>query len=506
MKIKLVLNGFEQPEDYKLLQTTLSTVASVREQAVLRFTKDRLVIISTPKLSGVSSNNVNVNNGQLWCTIPNDVFKCYFVSSLKDRPVSLEVNCNRILSVLKRYDKALSQGSITAIDIRLQEIREWKEMYSRITDDRDVNSENREKGISMKRRNVSPIYSFTMRFQETIRSKTIGLNNKNDKVVNDDINPINKTVIHKFMIPVKRLLWDQDTSLKEPVIHVSPLVLKLPSSYGEFGRPFQSFLKRIGRYSNVKDIQLNAITYQNGDDPQLFLSINQVEWDLSIQWNGPLDVSYNPMMEENQLNNSAEDDINHNVISNNSNNNSNKERETNSNKNGGDNSSSSNSGGVLHTVSYGDRPIISPPEKENRRYMYHDEYEEDALEDSEMIADTTMLNKNVPNTPIPDRENPLKEISRLVEQAEEDNKRQYSVKLKPRDWKVCTKLYTSFDQVLLAIAHDQCCILHCSLEREPGLGDEDQDDENSQIGESSNSKERGQIIYYMLKSKSLQIS
>lgn len=497
MKIKLVLNGFEQPEDYKLLQTTLSTVASVREQAILRFTKDRLVIISTPKLAGISSNNVNINNGQLWCTIPNDVFKCYFVSSLKDRPVSLEVNCNRILSVLKQYDKALSQGSITAIDIRLQEIREWKEIYNRGTDDHNVNSGNQENGISVKRRNISPIYSFTMRFQETIRSKTIGLKNKSEKVVNDDVNLINKTVIHKFMIPVKRLLWEQDVSLKEPVIHVSPLVLKLPSSYGEFGRPFQSFLKRIGRYSNVKDIQLNAITYRNGDDPQLFLSVNQVEWDLSIQWNGPLDVSYDPMKEENQLNNLTKSDTNHGAMSKNSNNNNNNNKATNS---------GSDSTSTLHVAPKGNQTITAPFEKNDRRYMYHDEYEEDALEDSEMVGNGTMLDKHVSGAHTSFGENPLQEISRLVEQAEEDNKIQYSVKLKPRDWKVCTKLYTSFDQVLLAIAHDQCCILHCSLEREPGLGEEDQDDENSQSSDSSSLKEKGQIIYYMLKSKSLQVT
>lgn len=399
MKIKLVLNGFEQPEDYKLLQTTLSTVASVREQAVLRFTKDRLIIISTPKLSGVSSNNVNVNNGQLWCTIPNDVFKCYFVSSLKDRPVSLEVNCNRILNVLKRYDKALAQGSIASIDIRLQEIKEWKEIYDRGTYDRNGNSENQENGVAVKRRNVSPIYSFTMRFQETIKSKTADLNNKNDKIMNEDFNPVNKTVIHKFMIPVKRLLWEQDASLKEPVINVSPLVLKLPSSYGEYGRPFQGFLKRIGRYSNVKDIQLNAITFQNGDDPQLFLSVNQVEWDLSIQWNGPLEISYDPMKEENQRDNSAGDDVNRSTTStsvNNFNSNDiNNER--------GINSSRS----VPHTVSYGDQTIISPLEKENKKHKYHDAYEEDILEDSEMIVNTAMLDTDNSTAHISARENRL---------------------------------------------------------------------------------------------------
>ena len=100
-----------------------------------------------------------------------------------------------------------------------------------------------------------------MRFQETIRSKTAGLNNKNDKIVNEDLNPVNKTVIHKFMIPVKRLLWEQDSSLKESVVIISLLVLKLLSSYGEFGRPFQGFLKSISKYSNIKYIQLNTITY-----------------------------------------------------------------------------------------------------------------------------------------------------------------------------------------------------------------------------------------------------
>ncbi|CAL9732902.1 DNA damage checkpoint control protein Mec3p [Monosporozyma unispora] len=485
MKLKLVIDGFEQPHDYKLLQSTITTVTSLREKAVLRFTKDRLIIISTPKIGNNGQDNVTGNNGQLWCTIPSDVFKCYFVESIKDSPVSLEFNCNRLLSVFKRYERALSQGSNTAMDIRLQEASEWQDIYNK-SNKTLINKSNGDTNDSKKRK-INPIYSFTMRFQETVRTETGDPTNKRAHGGSgslDVYNPVNKTVMHKFKIPVKRLYWEQDQSLKEPVISESPLVLKLPPSHEEFGRPFQSFIKRIERYSSIKDIQVNATSYQApGKDVELSISVNQPEWDLAIKWNGPLDVSFDPTTKENDTEDS-----------------SNSQRD-----NYDSNNFHSTNSSVLPTVSYGDNPIISPYEPTHASHQKSLNADDDVLEDSEMIMTNTMSGPNRSECPINslsmNRADRLKEISKLVERAEEEDKRQYSVRVKPRDWKVYTKLYGDFNQVMLAIAHDQMCILHCSLDRDDEDEEEDEPEEGTQ--DILPSRQKGQIIFYMLKSKSL---
>lgn len=475
MKLKLVIDGFEQPEDYKLLQSTFSTVSSLREKAVLRFTKERLIIISSPKISGNGSDNVNGNNGQLWCTIPRDVFKLYFVESMKNIPISLEFNCNRVLSVLKQYDKALAQGSITCMDIRLQEAREWQNTYSstnNLGDDGDGDDETTQR----KKRRLSPIYSFTMRFQETIRTHTNGPGKNNNGGI-DEYDPLNKTVTHKFMIPVKRLYTEQDASLREPVIRISPLVLRLPSSHEEFGRPFQNFIRRIERYNNIKEIQLNAVTFRGGrKDPELSISVNQPEWDLFIQWNGPLDVSYDPANDDEE---ESADPIS--------------TENKGLNVTNGMDSTNSNNNSMLPTV-----PLDKHDDKRTNVNI-----DDDVLEDSEILMTAPTTESHTMQTKAgQSRRDRLKEISHFVERAEEENMRKYSIKVRPRDWKVCTKLYSGFNQVLLAIAHDQCGVFHCSLDRDSEEAREEKEDETPS-NEGPGTREKGQIVYYMLKSKSL---
>lgn len=129
MKLKLIVNGCEAPDDYKLLRTTINTVASLRKTAILRFNSERLTIISTPKSSLNSSNNGTIlrgDTGQLWCTIPHDVFRLYTVISARElNTITMECNCDSLLSVFKRYDRVMNQGSSSNMTIKLQSMPEW---------------------------------------------------------------------------------------------------------------------------------------------------------------------------------------------------------------------------------------------------------------------------------------------------------------------------------------------------------------------------------------------
>ena len=96
------------------------------------------------------------------------------------------------------------------------------------------------------------------------------------------------------------------------------------------------------------------------------------------------------------------------------------------------------------------------------------------------------------------RRKALEDISIMVELAEQASTLTYEVIVRSKDWKVCSSLYLAFEEVVLAISHDELCIVHCSLDR--GISDyvdtQDDDDPNSM-------RERGQIIYYMARSRGL---
>lgn len=357
-----------------------------------------------------------------------------------------------------------------------------------------------------------------MRFQEIV--KTGGNSNRNNDMSNNNGNNlennyysttstlhptgVTKTVNHKFKIPVKQLTTRQNDSLVEPQLERIPIILNLPSSQEEFGKPFLSFMKRIERHNGLKNIQLNAIEYANDDneynDSSLSISVDQRGWKVAIKWNIPLTKA--TIAEENNNEKKGEEQDSAIVHE------KRQEDQAYARSHKGSNyDHNENINGSSNNNNYGNSPMIITPMEYNKGKSRY-EFEDDPLEDSSMNS-TGMIYGDTPKPSKLSREihqdseeenDPLEDISRLVENAEKESQVTHSIRVRPKDWKVCSKLYAGFDSVILAIVHDQCCVLHCSLDR----GDEPS--QVTQEGDSVSSvqrREKGQIIYYMLKSQSL---
>ena len=272
--------------------------------------------------------------------------------------------------------------------------------------------------------------------------------------------------MHSFKVPVKLLFRAQDTRIQEPMINYIQLMMyKLPPISGEFGSAFHGFIRRVERYTNVNHIHLTGIKKKKqgdeGDDVELKIIVNELDWQLEICWNGPLDSVI-----QQQESSSANPSQNHNMDIH-------PEHEQES----------------LPMIDI-DKPMSSlytntrdGEIEENARY------DEDLLriEDSE-IADT----RNNYTTDNSD-DTRFNDVSVMVEKAEQESSFTHEVIIRCKDWKVCSKLYAAFEEVVLAISHDESCVFHCSLDR--GSLEDSEDVEKP--------RERGQIIYYMARSKGL---
>lgn len=440
MKLKLVVNGCEAPEDYRLLKTTVSTVASLRKTAVLRFTSERLVIISTPKSSSSSSSTIlHADSGQLWCTIPQDLFKLYTVISARElNTITMEYNCDSLLSVFKRYDRVMSQGSSSNMTIKLQSMPEWNAGSNDSTHSSDTGSK------------LNPVCALGITFEEIVRTQgtndnaTYGAESTAGSSTTTVMGGFgtNKIVMHSFKVPVKLLFKAQDQRIQEPMINYTHLMMcRLPPISGEYGAGFHSFIKRVERYTNVNHIKLSGIrkddTIENESD-KLKIIVNELDWHLEICWNGPLD-------------------------------------------------SVLQQGIQTQASKLADEAAGFPsPSKSYRKTTYDDD---DAMrvEDSEImgVGNSTTVSDSV------DVE--LVDVSAMVERAEQEISKIHEVVIRCKDWKVCDKLYGAFEEIVLAISHNESCVLHCSLDRG-----------NFEEGDAIDKpKERGQIIYYMARSKPL---
>lgn len=436
MKLKLVVNGCQNPDDYKLLSTTISTVASLRNTAILRFNGERLVLISTPKSSLSNLSTVlQGDTGQLWCTIPGDVFKQYTVISARElNTITMEYNCDYLLSVFKRYDRVMSQGCNSNMTIKLQSMPEWNAV-PKSTDLTAVKS--------------NPVCALSISFEEIVHTQGIHENDayKSGPTPNVmDVFSDSKTVMHSFKVPVKLLFKAQDNKILEPMINYTHIMIdKLPSISSSFGPGFLNFIKRVERYSNVKHMKLSGVRRQNEEinNDQLKIIVNELDWDLEIGWNGPLDAVVQPSINEQATQNTVPPLI----------------RSTSDNRSDLD----------IHEEGIGQ-------EDESMR-----------IEDSEM-ADSANVTNCSDGLGVQ-----LVDVSAMVEKAEQESSQLHEVFIRSKDWKVCHKLYSAFEEVILAISHNESCILHCSLDR-GSLED---------VQETETPRERGQIIYYIVRSKPL---
>ncbi|CAR28135.1 ZYRO0D14674p [Zygosaccharomyces rouxii] len=432
MRIKLIVNGCEVPEDYQLLKTTISTVATLRKTAVLRFNSERLSIISTPKsTSNTSSTILHGDNGQLWCSIPRDVFRQYTVVSQRElNAITMECNCDSLLSAFKRYEKVIARGSSSEMVIKLQAMPELNLA---------VNAASGSNGNSGEAAKSNPVCALGISFEEILH--TMGDEDKNGYSGSNGANAgafgSKKTIMHSFKVPVRLMSRVQDVRIKEPMVSGAQLSMyKLPPYSSEFGAGFSNFIRRVDRYTSVNHIRLSAINKKDAlghETNRLKLVINELDWHLQVCWNGPL----TPLVPEDMPPQASQDD--------------------------------------------GRRPI-------SRR-----ETAAEDTDDSMRIDESTVLDAahhDVLNS-LPENDVELMDVSAVVEQAERESAQTHEVMIKIKDWKVCHKLYDAFEELILAISHNESCVLHCSLDR--GSVDEGEDPDKP--------REKGQIIYYMARSK-----
>ena len=256
--------------------------------------------ISTPRSSTTTAGNNNTvlhgDSGQVWCTIPRDVFNIYSVDSKREAStITMEYNCESLLSVFKRYDRVMNQGSSSDMTIKLRSLSELEMRKS----SEKVNNNN-DKKSNMR---PNPICVLAIFFEEVIQLRNDAHGGGPDSRSNIGGGG-NKVIMHSFKVPVKLLYGSQDQKIQEPLINYSQLMMcRLPAMSGENGGSFHNFMKRIDRYSNVTHMKLSGRRERARDslgdveeNVRLNIIVDELLWNLQISWNGPL----NPVIQQQQ--------------------------------------------------------------------------------------------------------------------------------------------------------------------------------------------------------------
>lgn len=183
--------------------------------------------------------SAELNQPQVWCKLSTDIFDVYEVEALRDNTISLELNVEQLLQVLKQYEKS----NADELAIRLQKKTE-------------PNSSK--------------------------RSASIGL------YFVDSVSLVSTSPVHhSYSIPVRLLKRDIDAKIKEPELSNVDVIMKLPSD-------INLLFKRIERYKSSE--LLRVIGTNHGS---LSLNINdQKGMNLTISWNQELEVPQNDTTEE----------------------------------------------------------------------------------------------------------------------------------------------------------------------------------------------------------------
>ncbi|SCV00483.1 LAME_0G10022g1_1 [Lachancea meyersii CBS 8951] len=422
MKLKLVINGSESPEDYKLLKSTISTVAALRKTAVLRFSSERLVVVSTPNSSTSNSSILHGDNGQLWCTIPRDVFAAYEVVSARDlNTIAMECSCDALQNIFKKYDRSINQGNDSNLTIKLQSMPEWNVSVTSNADGK----------APLK---VNPVCALGVTFEEAINTNSDA--NAVARMGGPAHGNTTKVISHSFKVPTKLLFRAQDAKIQEPMINYTQLMMyRLPTPQGEWGAGFQSFIRRIERYSNVHNIKLSGMKFwqlqdSRASDHELKIIVDELDWSLEICWNGPLDAMIQPQ---------AENEV-----------------------------------------------AVAPDESRADRDGGNVEVDVEASRDQSLFIEESE-SLDTENTAATEQ---MHNAHSGAASMQADSRSKHEVVIRSRDWKVCSKLYEAFEEVVLAISHDESCVFHCTL---PRGSVEDEDGERP--------REHGQVIYYMARVK-----
>jgi len=463
MKLKVVLNDQQSPDDYKLFRTAVSTVASLRDTAVLRFTDDGLTIISTSKVFLNDSTNTSSLRGetdQLWCHLPRDMFLSYKLASIrKSNTVTMEYNCDALLTAFKRFDKIIGQGTPTDFKISLIPSSQWNQTAPQHDEDGEA---------------VNPMHILSITFQEVVYVNNAQINNTtygNDthngpSYSNGGTN--NKVIVHNFKVPVKLLFKVQDLSIIEPsIIHESLILYDLPPSTGAFGQAFLNFMKRIERYSNVRDIRLHSVRRKDTDDDynenenndQLKIIIdNELHWYLEICWNGPLTSS---VVQDDESGDESQQSPQRQQIP---------------------PATTTATSSLLARTRQQISGADSQSDSREKNDMFNIENSEAMIGHNYSSTENSMLDDdNNYSTMNKD----LYNVSKMVEKAEQENNLLNEVIIRAKDWKVCSKLYPVCDEAVLLISHDSSCVFQCALQ-----------------GDTSE-EESGRLAYYITRSKAL---
>ncbi|GME77372.1 unnamed protein product [Ambrosiozyma monospora] len=194
MKVKVLMDDIDN------FKNALSYMLTLRKLCVLRFTPERLTIISSA-----------VNEPQIWCNLDQTSFQHYEVESTRNGIISMEVNIEPLFHVLKNYEN-VKQDSLL---LRLQ---------------RRPSDNSNKQAIGNKDKSAVCL-----------------------SIIYEEFVTVTTTISHSFNIPARLLKATSDERIQNPDIrnenvHVAMKITPL----------LAPFFKRIERYKTSDTIQISA--------------------------------------------------------------------------------------------------------------------------------------------------------------------------------------------------------------------------------------------------------
>lgn len=210
------------------LKRTLSLISSLRKFVLMRFSPEYLMLIL------VNGRSIQLEP-QVWCKLKmSSIFHQIEVKSQRDNVITLEINIELLITTLKNFEKANSDG----LKIRLQ---------------RNITNQTSK---SSRLASLAILYS------------TYNINS----------NYIN----NQFRIPIKILKSENDLSiLKEPQISDVGLIVNLPQK-------FQAIYKRFEKFKKIGDDMLRINV--NTKTGLKFILEDDGKFKVTIQWNDKLEI------------------------------------------------------------------------------------------------------------------------------------------------------------------------------------------------------------------------